>query len=231
MRKKLLGGTAAIAILAVLGGTSVAQDRRGNTLPREAQRMFDWRGFYIGGHFGWGESNSSTTFGADTIKTNPSGILGGVHIGQNWQNNTFVYGWEADISGTGWRASAGGFSDAGRGYNTKHKLLASLRARLGMTFDRTLVYATGGLAYTQATFLGFSPGGTLNGAKLSKFGGVLGLGIEWRQNRNFSWRLEGLSYIFNAQHINPNHDGPGSPPWIYKIKNTNVIRLGGTFHF
>jgi outer membrane immunogenic protein len=225
MRKQLLGSTAAIAIWAVIGGTDGAYAQRATSVPPPV----NWTGYYLGGHIGWGEGSFSSTMHTVTSKTSPSGVLGGVHVGQNWQRNTFVFGWEADISATGWSRSASNFSTAGRTYTGKHKLLATLRGRLGMTFDRTLLYATGGLAYTQARFSGFSPGGTPNGTKLNKFGGVLGLGIEWRQSRNFSWRLEGLSYIFSDQKTILNFNGSSS--WTYRMKNTNVIRLGGTYHF
>ena len=81
-----------------------------------------------------------------------SGIVGGMHAGQNWQVNTFVYGWEADLSATGWakntvRVEPGGFDTLG-GLHTKVTALASLRARLGMLFTPSLHgYVTGGLAY------------------------------------------------------------------------------------
>lgn len=223
MRKQLLCGTAAIAIWAVIGGTSVAQNQGPNRPP-----VFNWDGLYLGGHIGWGESEFSATMHGTTVATQPDGIMGGVHVGRNWQRNMFVYGLEADLSATGWDAGAN-LATAGRTYSVKHKFLASLRGRLGIAFDRTLLYATGGLAYTQANVSGFSPGGTPNGTKLNKFGGVLGLGIEWKQNRNLSWRLEGLTYLFNTQKTILNANGTSS--WTYRMKHTNVIRFGGTYHF
>lgn len=221
MRKQLLGGTAAIAIWAVIGGTAVAQQRN-------QPAVFNWQGSYLGGHIGWGESDFSATMHGTTVGTKPNGIMGGVHLGRNWQQNNYVYGLEADLSATGWDRGAD-LATAGRSYNARHKLLASLRGRLGIAFDRTLVFATAGLAYTQANVGGYSPGGTPNGTKLNKFGGVVGLGIEWMQTRNWSWRLEGLAYFFSEQKTILNFAGTSS--WTYRMKDTYVIRLGGTYHF
>jgi opacity protein-like surface antigen len=60
-----------------------------------------------------------------------SDALVGLHVGYNWQNGHLVYGLEADI-------------DANNSLDT---LLGSLRARVGYGTDRTLFYATAGLAY------------------------------------------------------------------------------------
>src|SRR5206468_450841 len=106
-------------------------------------------------------------------------------------------GVEGDVSGTGLDEFSVFSNNIERKFTTKVDLLASLRGRLGLAFDHWLVYATGGVAYTQAKFLGISPGGTLSPGKFKKWGSVWGGGVEWKATTNFSVRVEGLRYIFN----------------------------------
>jgi outer membrane immunogenic protein len=83
--------------------------------------------------------------------------------------------------------------------------LASIRGRLGWAFDRTLIYATGGVAFAPraadagTSLLGSSTGCVCYQTK-TVTGGVVGGGIEWKYNPNLSFRLEGLHhYIFNEK--------------------------------
>ena len=95
-----------------------------------------------------------------------SGFTGGGQIGYNLQFGQFVLGLEADIQGIS-RSSRNnsGFSTAGdvvapvaatASYhvygagdsNTRSNYFDTVRGRIGYAFDRVLVFATGGLAYT-----------------------------------------------------------------------------------
>jgi len=227
MREQFLCGVAAIAISAAIGGTSLAAD-----LPVKARPVAapNWAGLYIGGHLGWGQAKIDTISHDDeSVQNKPSGIVGGMHVGQNWQNNTFVYGWEADLSATGWDQHALFPAIPDRSMTTNVELLASLRGRLGLAFDRTLLYVTGGLAYTHGKFLQVSPsGGTKSTGKYNKFGGVVGGGAEWKQSQNFSWRVEGLYYMFNHTQTFTNVEDDVAQT---NLKDAFVIRVGATHHF
>ncbi|NJM82772.1 MAG: hypothetical protein HC844_09940, partial [Tabrizicola sp.] len=76
--------------------------------------------------------------------TGKDGVLGGFHLGYNWQKDNVVFGVEGDISLTG------GLDD----------YLASLRARLGLASNDMLFYVTGVLrcAKTAALELSVWPG-------------------------------------------------------------------------
>jgi opacity protein-like surface antigen len=91
------------------------------------------------------------------------------------------------------------------------------------------MYVTGGLAYTQANFVGRSPGGTLSFVgKIKKYGTVVGLGAEFKYDPRWSWRVEGLYYIFNKSAAG----GLGSSrAWEFKVKDALVVRLGANIHF
>lgn len=229
MRKEFLAGAAVAALTAAFS----------NVTPASAQQppLMNWSGFYVGAHAGWGWARFSGTW-IDTSsnnlypwRTKPSGILAGLHTGQNWQVNTFVYGWEADVSATGgWDETVSGFASTSQSVLTKMSLLASLRARLGMFLNpSTLVYVTGGLAYTNAKATGTDPANSPVTTKFNTFGGVVGVGAEWKQTQNFSWRLEGLYYIFNKSNF---ITVSGANQYLdAKLKDALAIRIAGTWYF
>jgi outer membrane immunogenic protein len=248
MRNDLLCGVATGAIAVVFCGPLVATDLPARPVVKApAPAVFNWSGFYIGGHLGYGQSRfrgwdgSSVAF--DT-RQKPQGIVGGVHAGHNWQVNTFVYGWEADVSATGgWTKSGAGIHVRGgsasiASFVNKVALLASLRARLGISSpdSRSLFYVTGGLAYAHASYKATHcsttddnpclPFTTLQ-RKFNRLGAVVGLGAEWKQTQNLSWRVEGLYYIFDDKK-----DFPVSPEATdIKFRDVWVARVGATYHF
>lgn len=189
-----------------------------------AAPAFNWSGFYIGGHLGgtWGESRfdetSGTVFPAFVLAPPPfpivfparlgtipgaeardSSFLGGGQLGFNWQAGGFLFGIEADASGTRLRENATVIPTspftAGQvltgTYSTEIDWMASVRGRLGLALDRVLVYATGGAAFTDGRVnTGFTlvqppntllPAGgtTAASASFSKTGWTLGGGVEW----------------------------------------------------
>jgi opacity protein-like surface antigen len=231
MRKQLLCGAAAIAITAAFGGAGLAADMPIATkAPAMVAAQPVWAGWYLGGHLGWGVGRFDATPRASDpfMRNKPSGIVGGMHVGQNWETNTFVYGWEADASATGWNKTISNFVTANRALHADVDLLASLRGRIGMTFlsPQSLFFLTGGLAYSRASFLAVSPGGTRNSGSIGKFGWVAGLGADWKQTPNLSWRLEGLYYRFGK-----NRNFGTDHIWTVKFKDALVVRLGATYHY
>lgn len=127
-----------------------------------------WAGWYVGGHAG-------AAFG-----DNDDEGIGGVHLGHNWQSNAWVYGLEGDAS----------FGD-GIDY------LASVRARLGLAFNRWLVYGTGGAAFVEAdrNFVTFA--GVPVSSSDSETGWVIGGGAEYKLTNNLNLGVEALHYTFD----------------------------------
>ena len=77
-----------------------------------APPVYNWTGFYIGGHLGGGFANSSWNdpFSGGTDTFNKGGFLGGGQIGYNAQFNWLVFGVEGDFSWTGLKGSGTGFA-------------------------------------------------------------------------------------------------------------------------
>src|ERR1019366_3852066 len=128
--------------------------------PAEARivPLFSWTGLYLGGQIGYGWGTDTLTVYPWRFGTNytPNGVLGGAHAGYNLQMNQFVAGLEGDVEGTGISRN---FSPGGVIYDTKIPAQGSIRGRLGVAFDRVLLYATGGgeFAGFDAGYSGFGP--------------------------------------------------------------------------
>jgi outer membrane immunogenic protein len=154
MKKILIAGIAAAAFC---GAPAYAADMPMKAAPPAP--MFNWTGFYVGGNGGyaWGTGsqqmiNHSAIGGIDFFHAaNPSGGFGGGQIGYNWQGlgSRFVLGIEADFEGADIKGSHSGVGTAAgpETHSLKVNSFGTVRGRIGYAFDRTLVYATGGLAY------------------------------------------------------------------------------------
>ena len=135
---------------------------------------FSWTGFYIGGHLGYGWGNSSTgprsgapfDGGGDGFTVQPSGWLGGVQGGYNWQIDKVVFGVEGDLGIIGAedrQTSSTEFTKADYGgYGT-------LTARLGYAEERWLFYLKGGAAFANIeNTAGAIAGGAVDATDLTK---------------------------------------------------------------
>jgi outer membrane immunogenic protein len=179
MKKILLSGVALVALFAAAPVSAADVPVRQQPLYKAAPApVFNWTGFYFGGHvgYGWGD----TAVGGDV-----DGFLGGVQLGYNWQlSRNWVFGIEGDISGT----------DLNNAFPAHVDYLGTLRARIGYTWDRTMVYGTGGLAWNRASVAGFHDTDT---------GYALGLGIEWAFAPNWSTKVEYMYYAFDNTSVVP----------------------------
>src|SRR5581483_4419430 len=73
-------------LFAVWGGTAFAADMPVKAAP--AAPIWNWSGFYVGGHFGYGWAFPEITEDAPGARIGnpprPKGILGGAQLGYNW---------------------------------------------------------------------------------------------------------------------------------------------------
>ena len=114
----------------------------------ETVTAFDWSGAYIGIQGGgtWVNGEFSVPGGPSDDENFNGGFIG-KFVGYNFMIDNFVIGVEGDIN-YNWNENsyraAGVRGDVGTDWS------GSLRARLGYSFDRVLLYATGGWAATNA---------------------------------------------------------------------------------
>jgi outer membrane immunogenic protein len=235
MRKQLLCGVAALAVTVALNGPTRAADMAAKAPPPApvVAPLPNWSGFYLGGTLGYGwtkvDGGASEFVGSNSL----NGGLVGVHSGFNWQNGQWVIGYEGDYSGTlgnNWSKTAYSVpqQDFNTGVHGELNGLSSIRARLGWAFDRTLIYATGGIGWAFYRSGAQATEGVPSFSHVAT-GAVVGGGIEWRYNANFSFRLEGFNYFFNkSSAANTSTAGPVNASVLHDV---SLIRAGASYHF
>jgi outer membrane immunogenic protein len=205
----------------------------------------------------------ATFFNSDQAPLDRKGGFAGGQIGYNWQRSQLVFGVEADLQGSGISgkarrsveadpADAAGIAGAGgddadvlTGVRAHSRLdwFGTMRGRLGYAFDRTLVYATGGLAFghvndrlTTSVDFGNGPLPFSTESPGTRTGFVVGGGLEYAITP--SWSLKG-EYQFidlgssklasSASGTDPNFPEVGSGS--VKIDHSyNTVRAGLNYH-
>ncbi len=161
--------------------------------------IFTWTGFYIGGQVGYAWDRDTTDFfTADpaapffSADTRPNGVIGGAHVGYNLQIAPWLIGLEGTVDGTSLSKT---ISLAGLPALTVHSredIQGSIRARIGIAFDRVLIYGTGGAAFTGITDhyrIGF-PFFLAEQISKTRAGWTVGGGLEYAVTNNWSIRAE-----------------------------------------
>lgn len=177
MRKIIVGAIVAAATCVTASAQAADMyDRRPYAQPYTVNQPLtnSWMGPYIGGNlgYGWGDVSNSGT--------NPSGVLGGIQGGYNYQSGQLVVGIEADLQ-------LNSADDTFAAWKFSNPWFGTVRGRLGYAVNNVLLYGTGGLAF-----------GTLK----TEFGGVsesqtsagwtIGVGAEYAINQNWSAKIEYL---------------------------------------
>ncbi len=165
-----------------------------------------WAGPYLGGNIGyaWGS--------VDNNPTKPSGFVGGVQAGYNWQTGAFVFGVEGDLQATG-------ADDTFAPWKFSNPWFGTVRGRAGYAFvNNFLVYATGGLAFGELRAETFGLSETHTNA-----GWTAGVGGEFLFAQQWSAKVEYL-YVDLA---NSNFTVTGASNG-YRF---GVLRAGINYHF
>jgi outer membrane immunogenic protein len=189
--------------------------------------LFSWTGLYLGVQIGYAWGTDTVTVNPFGFGTNftPNGVVGGGHVGYNLQLDQFVAGLEGDVEGTGISRT---FSPGGVIYNTSISAQGSIRARLGVAFDRVLLYATGG-----GEFAGFNTTVTgiwANQVSQSRAGWTVGGGIEYAVTPSWLIRAEYRYADFgNFTQTTPITFGIGSS--VNHHETENAVRAGFSYKF
>jgi outer membrane immunogenic protein len=225
-----------------------------------------WCGWYIGVNAGGHWDTDQITAAADPVgftahgvsaplfdsavagSLHPQGFIGGGQIGYNWQTSNFVFGVEADANGLSGSAArtitgapliaAGNLPGDFVSDSAQTRFLATFRGRVGVTFDRVLLYATGGGAWgtvqTTDSFGAF--GGTVVSTAsntTSRFGWTVGGGLEYAVTGNWSLKAE---YLFvNLGSFNETTaaitGAPSTDITFTHAYTENIARLGVNYRF
>jgi outer membrane immunogenic protein len=235
-------------------------------LPPAPPSGFTWTGFYVGVNFGHGTADGSTDVNPlpsatqfinllpQTLKTDPTGILGGGQIGFNFQHGHFVIGVEGDIDATDVEGTKfvspiiqnnnTPFPGAGNHIIVSQRMdaLSTVRSRLGFTLgQRFLVYGTSGLAIGHVGFTAstdFRPIGTTqynsNFSKTLK-GWTAGGGAEFAIGGGFTVKGEYLRFDLGDSQSSTVSAIPLLPPfqvnYVWHNSNAQIIRFGVNYKY
>jgi outer membrane immunogenic protein len=194
MKKFLLGGAAFIAFAA----PAFAADMPARTYTKAPvytapQAVYDWTGFYIGGHIG------GAFAGNNSLEGSGGRFLGGVQGGADYQFATnWVIGAEAQYS---WLANNnnGAVFPGGTLVTTNNNQLGSVTGRLGYTWGPALLYAKGGYAWRDGNAIGVTNAGVpqvFGTTGNHKDGYTVGAGLEYMFAPNWSAKAEYQYYNF-----------------------------------
>jgi outer membrane immunogenic protein len=215
MRSKLIAAFTCTTALVAAGAASAADlaARPYTKAPAYVEPLFNWGGFYVGGHIGgawtneqWINTGNGAPF-ADLVpgegfRQRSSGIMGGAQIGYNWQAANYVFGLEGTISGlnnsghvtnTVFGGVGGAFDDQ---FSWRTNVLATIVGRAGFAVQNNLFYIKGGyagvnnrLSVVDNAGLNTGSGGQTHWAN----GWTLGAGWEYGITRNW---IVGIEYNY-----------------------------------
>ncbi len=195
MKKLLLGGAVCVA----LAGPATAADMPARTYTKAPvhtapQAVYDWTGFYIGGHLGG-------AFAANNSLEGSGGrFMGGVQGGFDYQFATnWVVGAEAQYNFLT-NNNNGVLLPGGTRITTTNNQIGSVTGRLGYTWGPALLYAKGGYAGRDSKIV-VSNGGVpvafaTNGNQ--KSGYTVGAGLEYMFAPSWSAKAEYDYYNFGT---------------------------------
>ena len=207
--KKFLLGTVGLLALAIAAPASAADlaARPYTKAPMLAPAVvYNWTGFYIGGHIGGAWRNNNNTFGGITGGNGDDGrFLGGVQGGADYQfagSNLVIgiegqYSWLARDNNNGSIFPAG--PAAGFVFYNDQRALGSVTGRIGYAWGPALLYAKGGYAYSETrNYLTFA-GAPFLGAydRGRRDGYTVGAGLEYMFTPNWSVKGEYMYYNFD----------------------------------
>jgi outer membrane immunogenic protein len=224
MIRKFLVSAAALAAAA----PALAADLAPPPVLPPAVPLFTWTGLYLGLQIGYGWGTDTLTVSPFGFGTNftPNGVVGGGHIGYNLQFNQIVAGLEGDVEGTDISRS---FSPGGVRYDTSIPVQGSIRGRLGVAFDRALLYATGGAEFAsfETSVTGFRG---VDQTSTTRTGWTVGGGVEYAVTGNWSIRAEYRFADFGRFSVaTPITFGFGS--FVNHHETENAVRAGVSYKF
>lgn len=227
MFAKLTG--ASVAILALGCGAAQAQ----------GAPVFNWSGFYAGVGVGYVDSQGTMSqtgllfLPPSDRKTalSATGATISAYVGYNMLVSPMVVlGAEAELGSLG--GSAGKklnpFGGSAR-VDQDGDLIGSIRGRAGLAFDRTLIVASVGLAYSDAEASAKWNGPDFRWKYKAGTGYVLGLGVEHAITNNLVLRLDGSFYDFGSGNAKE-YNNPGD----YNFKGAQeafTVRAGIAYKF
>jgi outer membrane immunogenic protein len=196
--------------------------------PAPTPAAYNWNGLYLGlnagGAFG-SEANTASGGGVSaTASQNLPGFIGGAQIGVNYQIGVVVWGGEADFDAS---TQNGSLASGVLSGTSQMPWFATLRGRLGVAFDRVLVYGTaGGAAGELRSNFSIPTGPTSTTVTYGTW--TAGAGLEYAISDNLSVRVEYL--YLDTGNVTTGDIGPPTTTVTSRLKD-NIMRAGLNYRF
>jgi outer membrane immunogenic protein len=221
----------------------------------------NWTGFHIGIHAGWAEGplnwidadtsifpeTGADTGGPETLNVQTtSGFIGGFQLGYDYQWHWLVAGVEGELSYGDVKSDSfenlatGEGTDSGptNHFRSRNDYGGSIAGRLGFAWKKWLFYGKGGGAFAHTKY-NFDSGRNTFSADETRFSPMVGAGIEYMINCNWSFKLEYQHAFFGTEAIDGttveaiDSAGAGGPEHeSYDIDTQqNSVRVGLNYRF
>jgi outer membrane immunogenic protein len=246
--RRLAGATAGLLLTAT---SPFAADLAPPPPPPPPVPVFTWTGFELGLHVGGGAGKTSVNLLQFSDSYSTSGPFGGLHLGYNYQfTGPIVIGLQAEYNFAGITGSRTGIPSF---ESTDIQQFGSVDGRLGLAFDRLLIYGIGGFAYAdirnhilcgQTQCGGFPPvsplgllGPVTRDFGANRYGFDVGGGLEYNLWGNWTARAEYRFYRWNSLTFNDAGFGAFGNPFNIAIPNhrdgeyLHTGRIGLTYKF
>jgi outer membrane immunogenic protein len=261
MKKIALAVAAVVSIM--FAGAASAADLPARTYTKAPvvapAPIFTWTGFYIGVHGGGDWFDNSWTAPASALNLANGGCgtpcprFAGSHTGSSWlaggqagfnyQTGMWVLGVEADGSWTDLRGSGTNLLIGAPALNnSKTDALATIAGRVGITANQALFYVKGGGAWAKDRFFTSNPLATVGtvppGSPLqltgdTRWGWMVGLGVEYAFTNNWSVKAEynHLDFGTRTETLAP-QPGSGTAAFQYDVRQTvDLVKVGLNYRF
>jgi len=260
MRIRLIGMVAVVALLTAGQGLAADPAAVGADKDRSAA-THNWTGFYVGANVGGSWSSNSANLGpastsfqpvfnagdVATPSVGPSGMIGGLQAGYNYQVCPFGFlGIETDVQ---WGGPSGskigttngtptGFVPEVTTVEQELTWFGTLRGRVGyIPIKELAIYGTGGLAYgrmNESASIAFPVISQLysGGSAGTRVGWTAGGGVEYFFCSKMSVKAEYLFIDFGSETFLINLvTGPQGTAFAKFDQTANVFRIGINYSF
>ena len=200
MKKILLATVALVALGATVPALAADLGARPayTKAPVMAAPIYNWTGFYIGGHIGGAFGNDTTFNGLVVGGNNDARFLGGLQAGADYQvAPNWVLGIEGQYSWLG-NSNRGAVFPNGYVFNYDQRAIGSVTGRVGYTWGPAMLYVKGGYAYSdnrETLWLAGVPQ-AFTFDKGHRDGWTVGAGLEYMFAQNWSAKAEYQYYDF-----------------------------------
>jgi outer membrane immunogenic protein len=226
--KKLLLGTAAMIAFAA---PALAADLPARTYSKAPvytppQVVYNWTGFYVGGHVGGAFAGDNSLLGNDAR------FMGGVQGGFDYQfAPNWVIGAEAQYSWLNNSSNNGVLFPGGSLITTTNNEIGSATGRFGYTWGPALLYAKGGYAWRDNPNIGVSVAGVPQGFTTTgnhQDGYTVGAGLEYMFAPNWSAKVEYQYYNFGGTTFT---GGPAEIVGSHYRDDDHTVKVGINYRF